>query len=74
MSVMSVRTGRPASAAVRRMLAASSRAESSVGMNAPLPDFTSMTSASRPAAIFFDRIDAVMSGTDSTVPVTSRIA
>jgi len=43
-------------------------------MNAPLPDLTSITSASRPAAIFFDKIDAVMSGIDSTVPVTSRIA
>ena len=33
-----------------------------------------MTNASSPAAIFFDRIEAVISGIDSTVPVTSRIA
>jgi hypothetical protein len=29
---------------------------------------------SSPAASFFDRIEAVISGIDSTVPVTSRIA
>ena len=39
---------------------------------APEPTFTSMTSASSPAASFFERIDAVMSGTESTVAVTSR--
>ena len=43
-------------------------------MNAPLPNFTSIANPSSPAASFFDRIDAVMSGTDSTVAVTSRIA
>ena len=43
-------------------------------MKAPEPTFTSMTRASSPAASFFERIDAVMSGTESTVAVTSRIA
>ena len=36
-------------------------------MKAPVPIFTSMTSASSPAASFFDRIEAVISGIDSTV-------
>ena len=43
-------------------------------MNAPLPKVTSITRPSRPAANFFDRIDAVINGIDSTVAVTSRIA
>ncbi len=43
-------------------------------MNAPVPVFTSITSPSSPAASFFDRIEAVMSGIDSTVAVTSRMA
>ena len=43
-------------------------------MKAPEPVFTSITSPSSPAASFFDRIEAVMSGIDSTVAVTSRIA
>ena len=38
------------------------------------PNFTSITSDSSPAASFFDRIDAVISGMLSTVAVTSRIA
>jgi len=42
-------------------------------MKAPFPVFTSITSASSPAASFLERIDAVMSGIDSTVAVTSRI-
>ena len=41
---------------------------------APLPTFTSITSASRPAASFLDGMLAVISGTDSTVAVTSRMA
>ena len=36
-------------------------------MNAPVPILTSMTSASSPAASFFDRIEATISGIDSTV-------
>ncbi len=43
-------------------------------MNAPPPALTSITSASREAANFLLRMLAVISGTDSTVPVTSRIA
>ncbi len=43
-------------------------------MKAPEPVFTSMTSASNPAASFFDRIEAVINPIDSTVAVTSRIA
>jgi hypothetical protein len=35
-------------------------------------DLTSITRASSPAASFFDRIEAVMSGMLSTVAVTSR--
>ncbi len=43
-------------------------------MKEPLPSLTSSTSDRSPAASFFDRIDAVISGTESTVAVTSRIA
>ena len=44
------------------------------GAKAPLPNFTSIAKAEGPAASFLDRIDAVMSGIDSTVAVTSRMA
>ena len=44
------------------------------GMKAPEPTFTSITSASSPAASFLERIEATISGSDSTVPVASRIA
>ena len=53
---------------------ASRRESASVFMNAPLPVFTSRTSASIPSAIFLLMIDAEMSGMLSTVPVTSRSA
>ena len=53
---------------------ASRRESASVFMNAPLPVFTSRTSASMPSAIFLLMIDALMSGMLSTVPVTSRSA
>ncbi len=43
-------------------------------MNAPLPTFTSSTSAPVPSAIFLLMIDEAISGIDSTVPVTSRRA
>ena len=56
------------------MRSASARDSASVGMNAPEPVFTSITSTSSPAASFFDRMDAVISAMDSTVPVTSRVA
>ena len=45
-----------------------------VFMNAPLPLFTSSTSASMPSAIFLLMIDAEISGMLSIVPVTSRRA
>ena len=53
-----------------RAPAASSRA----AMNAPEPVLTSSTSASRPSASFLERIEATISGIDSTVPVASRTA
>ncbi len=53
---------------------ASSRARSRVAMKAPRPTLTSSTRAAVPSAIFLDMIDDAMSGTDSTVPVTSRSA
>ena len=74
MSVISARVGQPAPFATSTSASASARASCSVAMKAPEPVFTSSTSASRPAASFFDRIEAVMRSIDSTVPVTSRIA
>ena len=74
MSVMRAAVGRPAPAATPTRLRARSRASSMLCMKAPEPVFTSITSASSPAARFLDRIEAVMSGTDSTVAVTSRTA
>ena len=56
------------------MVWASSRAWASSTMNAPLPTFTSSTSAPVPSAIFLDMIELAISGIDSTVPVTSRSA
>ena len=41
---------------------------------APLPNLTSSTSPSRPAASFLERMEAVIKSTLSTVAVTSRIA
>ncbi len=41
---------------------------------APVPVLTSITRPFNPAASFFDRMEAVISGMDSTVPVTSRMA
>ena len=54
-------------------IAASFDASRGFSMKAPFPAFTSRTKACNPAASFFDSIDAVISGTDSTVAVTSRI-
>ena len=56
------------------MVVASSRACSTVFMNAPEPTFTSRTSAPVPSAIFLLIMEAEISGIDSTVPVTSRNA
>src|SRR4051794_5723093 len=74
MSVMSARHGSALPRAVSTIAVASSRASPMLSMNAPEPTLTSMTSASRPAASFLDRIEATMSGSDSTVPVASRMA
>ncbi len=56
------------------MAVASARALAMSGMNAPVPTFTSSTSAAVPSAIFLDMIELAISGIDSTVPVTSRSA
>ena len=56
------------------IVSASSRARPASFMNAPVPTFTSSTSAPVPSAIFFDMIELAISGIDSTVPVTSRSA
>ncbi len=74
MSVSSAFVTSPAVRATVTMLWASSSAEVRSVMKAPLPNLTSITSASSPAESFFDRIEAVISGIDSTVAVTSRIA
>ena len=60
--------------AMPTMVCASRRASTCFFMNAPLPTFTSSTSASTPSASFFDMIEEAISGIDSTVPVTSRSA
>ena len=45
-----------------------------VALNEPLPIFTSKIRELIPAAIFFDKIEEVIRGIDSTVPTTSLIA
>ncbi len=74
MSVSSATVGRPAPPATSTSARASSSAAGRSAMNAPEPNLTSITSASSPAASFFDRIEATINGIDSTVPVASRIA
>lgn len=73
MSLMHARAGRPAPSATCTSERASTRAIGSSVANAPLPTFTSSTRPFKPAASFFDRMLAVISGIDSTVAVTSRI-
>ncbi len=53
---------------------ASSLAFSRVGIKAAAPNFTSSTSAAKFSANFLERIEAVISGMDGTVPLTSRNA
>ena len=72
--VRSATAGVPSSRAIPTSASASSRARASSFMKAPRPHFTSSTSASAPSASFLERIDAAISGIDSTVPVTSRRA
>ena len=74
MSVSNAEQRRPAPFATSTSVRASSRVASNDGRNAPDPALTSMTRASRPAASFLDRIEATISGIDSTVAVTSRMA
>ena len=56
------------------MVRASSAAFFGSDINAPLPVFTSRTSADVPSAIFLLIIDDAISGIASTVAVTSRSA
>ena len=74
MSVRRQTTSRPSRLPRSTICSARMRASSSVFMNAPSPTFTSRTIASAPAASFFDMIDEAISGTMSTVAVTSRRA
>ena len=74
MSVSHARVGSPAPVATCTSERASVSAAPRSAANAPLPVFTSITSPCRPAASFFERMLAVINGTDSTVAVTSRIA
>ena len=74
MSVMKAVVRQPAPFAVSTRAWARRGALSGFFRIAPEPDFTSSTSASSPAASFFDKIDAVIRSIDSTVPDSSRIA
>ena len=74
MSVSSASQRRPAPARDRddgaRELGAAPRS----GRKAPEPALTSITSPSSPAASFLERMEATISGIDSTVAVASRSA
>ena len=72
MSVSRQTTSRSARRPSSSIDSASTCASSSVFMKAPSPTFTSRTIASAPPAIFFDMMLDAISGTMSTVPVTSR--
>ena len=74
MSVSSATVGQPATVPTSAMSAPARAPAPGRVMNAPLPNVTSITRPWSPAASFLDRIDPVISGIDSTVPVTSRIA
>ena len=74
MSVISADARRPSRPQRSTISIASSRACSSVDMNAPRPVFTSNTIALAPPAIFFDTIEAAISPTLAMVPVRSRRA
>ena len=74
MRVSSATVRTPASSPSPTIVRASSRALSTSGMKAPAPTLTSSSTASAPPAIFLLMIELAMSGTDSTVPVTSRRA
>ena len=74
MSVSSHVTARPCATPMATIAFASARACARSFMNAPLPTFTSRTTACAPAAIFLDITLEAMSGMDGTVPVVSRSA
>ena len=74
MSLITAVVGQPAAVAVLLSAWANARACVSSFMNAPEPTLTSSTKPSSPAASFFDRIDAVIRSSESTVEVTSRTA
>ena len=74
MSVTTAAMLRPAILPTFTISRASSKALSSVSMNAPLPVFTSSTMVFAPEASFLDMILETMSGMAGTVPVTSRRA
>ena len=74
MSVSSASVFTPHEFPVRTSARARALARPSSRMKAPLPVFTSRTSAPSPAASFFDMIEATMSGIDSTVSVASLSA
>ena len=63
----------PAPFATRTREFDKSLAISIVLLKEPLPTFTSRTNVFNPDAIFFDRMDEVMRGKDSTVPTISLI-
>ena len=74
MSVITARTRLPQCCPMATMRSASRAPSSGVFMNAPEPIFTSSTIECDPAASFLDMMDEAMSGSESTVAVTSRRA
>ena len=74
MSVMSAVTLRFICVPMPIIVRARARESSSRFMKAPLPVFTSSTSASMPSASFLLMMELAISGRQSTVAVTSRSA
>ena len=74
MSVISASVRTPREFPVRTSAWAKSRARAVSRMKAPDPVFTSITIASKPAAPFFEIIEATIKGMVSTVAVASRSA
>src|SRR5712692_2895730 len=74
MSVSSQVTARPCATPIATIARARARADRRSFMNAPLPTFTSSTTAFAPAAIFFNMMLDAMSEIAGTLPVASRNA
>ncbi len=74
MSVIHPEAWRPAARVVSTSDRPRARESSSVFMKAPPPVLTSKTMPVVPEASFFERIEAVIRASDSTVAVTSRRA